>query len=302
MLLRKKLNWLVVLTVFVVSCSKKSNDVTPPVIPPVVPPPSGENEPLLLGNPTDAQASVTSPTNYLKYNAYYTISYNNSRGTSNWVGWHLQSEDLGSAPRQDDFRFDNGLPSGFYLVQSNSYSGSGFDRGHNCPSADRTSTVAANSSTFLMTNMVPQAPTFNQGPWAGLESFIRNTLVSTSKEAYIFMGNFGVGGYNGSNILVDYIDGGNVIVPSKIWKVILVLPKGTNDLSRIDTSATVLAVEMPNDNRLYTTGGTTAWRNYITTVSSLEAHAVASGATTVDLFKALPSPAVKAYLKAKVYQ
>ncbi|WP_255412675.1 DNA/RNA non-specific endonuclease [Chitinophaga sp. S165] len=38
------------------------------------------------------------------------------------------------------------------------------DRGHNCPSADRTSTTA-NSSTFLMTNMIPQAPQNNQQTW-----------------------------------------------------------------------------------------------------------------------------------------
>lgn len=85
-------------------------------------------------------------------------------GTPNWVAWHLQSEDMGSAPRQDDFRSDNTLPSAWYRVVSTSYSGSGFDRGHNCPSADRTSTIAANSSTFYMTNMIPQAPTLNQVP------------------------------------------------------------------------------------------------------------------------------------------
>ena len=149
--------------------------------------------------------------------------------------------------------------------------------------------------------MIPQAPNFNQGPWAGLESFIRNTLVSTNKEAWVYMGNFGIGGYNGSNTLVDYIDGGHVIVPAKVWKVVVVIPKGNNDLSRVDTSATILAVEMPNDNRLYTTGGTTLWRNYLTNISNIEAHAVASGATTIDFLKTVSSSA-KSYLKSKVYQ
>ena len=47
-------------------------------------------------------------------------------------------------------------------VSSTSYSGSGFDRGHNCPSADRTGSVADNTATFLISNMMPQAPRNNQ--------------------------------------------------------------------------------------------------------------------------------------------
>lgn len=259
----------------------------------------GDNDPLNLGNPTNAIASISFPENYLKDNGYYKLAYSQSRGTAVWVAWHLQSDDLGSTPRQDDFRPDTNLPPGWYQVQSYSYSGSGFDRGHNCPSADRTSTVPANSSTFLMTNMIPQAPTFNQGPWAGLESFIRGTLVGGSNEAYIVMGNFGQGGYNSSNTLFNTIDAGRVTVPAKVWKVILIIPKGNNDLARINSTAVVLAVDMPNDNRLYTTSGSNDWRNYITSVNSLEAEANASG-VPLNLFQAI-ADTVRPILKAKIY-
>ncbi len=259
----------------------------------------GDNDPLNLGNPTNAIASISFPENYLKDNGYYKLAYSQSRGTAVWVAWHLQSDDLGSTPRQDDFRPDTNLPPGWYQVQSYSYSGSGFDRGHNCPSADRTSTVPANSSTFLMTNMIPQAPTFNQGPWAGLESFIRGTLVGGNNEAYIVMGNFGQGGYNSSNTLFNTIDAGRVTVPAKVWKVILIIPKGNNDLARINSTAVVLAVDMPNDNRLYTTSGSNDWRNYITSVNSLEAEANASG-VPLNLFQAI-ADTVRPILKAKIY-
>ncbi|MFN8305332.1 MAG: DNA/RNA non-specific endonuclease [Ferruginibacter sp.] len=259
----------------------------------------GDNDPLNLGNPTNALASISFPENYLKDNGYYKLAYSQSRGTAVWVAWHLQSDDLGSTPRQDDFRPDTNLPPGWYQVQSYSYSGSGFDRGHNCPSADRTSTVAANSSTFLMTNMIPQAPTLNQGPWAGLESFIRGTLVGGNNEAYIVMGNFGQGGYNSSNTLFNTIDAGRVTVPSKVWKVILIIPKGNNDLARINSTAVVLAVDMPNDNRLFTTSGSNDWRNYITSVNSLEAEANASG-VPLNLFQAI-ADTVRPILKAKLY-
>ncbi|HEX2684859.1 MAG TPA: DNA/RNA non-specific endonuclease, partial [Ferruginibacter sp.] len=182
----------------------------------------------------------------------------------------------------------------------NSYSGSGFDRGHNCPSADRTSSISANSSTFLMTNMIPQSPRLNQGPWATLEDYTRNTLVGTNNEAYIFMGNYGAGGYNTNNLFFSTIDAGHVTVPANIWKVIVVIPKGSNDATRIDTSATVLAVNMPNDNRLYATGGGNVWRNYITSISALEQQA-GMNAVALDLLQSVATN-VRSYLKLKIFQ
>jgi endonuclease G len=283
--------------VFLTACKKDVPDngnTNPPV------PSLNDNDHILPGNPTNAQTNATNTTNYLKDYVYYKISYNSAMGTPNWVAWHLQSEDMGSAPRQDDFRSDNTLSSAWYRVASTSYSGSGFDRGHNCPSADRTSTIAANSSTFYMTNMIPQAPTLNQGPWAGLEDHIRANMVGSSNEAWIFMGNYGNGGGVGSNGQFSVIDNGKVRVPSKVWKVVVVIPKGNSDISRLDRNATVLCVNMPNDNRLYTTGNKTAWRNYIISVSALEIESTSNG-TALSLFSNIPE-AERTVLKSKIYQ
>jgi len=283
--------------VFLTACKKDVPDngnTNPPV------PSLNDNDHILPGNPTNAQTNATNTTNYLKDYVYYKISYNSAMGTPNWVAWHLQSEDMGSTSRQDDFRSDNTLPSAWYRVASTSYSGSGFDRGHNCPSADRTSTIAANSSTFYMTNMIPQAPTLNQGPWAGLEDHIRANMVGSSNEAWIFMGNYGNGGGVGSNGQFSVIDNGKVRVPSKVWKVVVVIPKGNSDISRLDRNATVLCVNMPNDNRLYTTGNKTAWRNYIISVSALEIESTSNG-TALSLFSNIPE-AERTVLKSKIYQ
>lgn len=231
---------------------------TPPVTP-------GDNSHLLLGNPSNAEANTLYPENYLMDKTYYVSSYSKSRGIPNWVSWHIGSSDLGSTPRQDDFRADNTLPSGWYQVSNSSYSGSGFDRGHNCPSADRTASVAANSSTFLMTNMMPQAPNNNQGPWANLEDYTRS-LVNAGNEVYVICGSYGSGG-TGSNGGTTYtINNGNVTVPSNTWKVIVVLPNGNNDLSRISATTRVIAVNMPNAQGLNTN-----WRNHRTTVDAIEA-------------------------------
>jgi len=293
---------LYILTAALASCKKKTaDDITPAPIPATPVTVLADNDPINPGNPTNATTSSTStPENFYKNNTFWAMAYSKSRSIPVWVAWHLQSEDIGSTSRQDDFRNDAALPTGWYQVQSNSFSGSGFDRGHSCPSGDRTSSVAANSSTFLMTNMIPQAPNLNQGPWEGLEDYIRNTLVGGNNEAYIFMGNHGKGGINGSNLYYTWINSGNVAVPNKVWKVVLLLPKGNGDLARINRNTTVLAVNMPNDNFLYTPGNKTAWRNYLCTINSLETEANAAG-VPLNLFQQVPD-SVRPLLKAKLYQ
>ena len=147
------------LTLLLASCQKEAVNPTPsgPVTQAAPLP-----EHLTLGNPSGTTADPTQPTNYLLYKPQYALSYHRDRGIPNWVSWHLSTDWRGSAARKDDFRPDATLPAGWYQVKSTSYTGSGFDRGHLCPSADRTSTVADNSATFLMTNMMPQAPRNNQ--------------------------------------------------------------------------------------------------------------------------------------------
>jgi endonuclease G len=222
-----------------------------------------DNDHMLTGNPSGATIDIVNINNYLMPKTYFALSYNKSRAIPNWVSWHVNTSDIGSTPRQDDFRADNTLPTGWYQVGSTSYSGSGFDRGHNCPSADRTSTVAANSATFLMTNMIPQGPRNNQQTWANLENYTR-TLVTAGNEVYVIMGSYGSGG-TGSNGFATTINLGNIAVPSNIWKVIVVIPNGSNDLSRITNSTRVIAVNTPNNNTL-----STDWKTFRVSVRSIE--------------------------------
>lgn len=204
----------ILFSILFVSCRKES---TKKILPPDTTSTTAlqDNDHILLGNPTGAVIDPLNITNYLKDNRYFKLAYNSQRGIPTWVSWHFQSEDRGSVTRQDNFRPDS-LPSSFYPVTSSSYTGSGFDRGHNCPSGDRTSSYEANSSTFLMSNIVPQAPTLKQGPWEGLETYMRNTLVGTTKEAYVIMGNYGTGGRGSNGQPANSIDAGRVTVPRMI--------------------------------------------------------------------------------------
>ncbi len=257
---------LAALVLLAAACSKK--DVTPTV--------DDRNDNLLLGNPSGAVASPTSPTNYLLVRPQYTVGYHRDQGKPTWVSWHLGAADLGSAPRQDDFRADADLPSGWYQVKATDYVGSGFDRGHNCPSADRTATVADNSATFLLSNMMPQAPNNNQQTWGNLEDYCR-TLVRAGNELYIICGSYGRGG-TGSAGYQTTIAGGKVTVPSHCWKVVVVLPVGNDDVSRVTSSTRIIAVDTPNDNGL-----SAAWGGYRTSVDAIET------AAGLDLLSALPT-------------
>lgn len=217
---------------------------------------------LLLGNPSTATYSIFS--NYLMVKPYYALSYNKDEGKANWVSWHVDIRDLGTTSRQDDFREDPDLPATWYRASNTSYNGGGFDRGHNCPSGDRTATVPMNSSTFLMTNMMPQAPSNNQGVWAALEDSCR-LMVQAGKEVFIICGSYGSGG-TGNNGFATSIDNGNITVPSMLWKVVVVLPNGNGDYARMSTAMRVIAVTIPNDN-----GVNSNWKQYRTSVDAIEA-------------------------------
>ncbi len=213
----------------------------------------------ILGNPSNAANDVNLVTNYLMEKAQYVLSYHRDKGTANWVAWHLNASWIGSTARQDDFRADAAIPAGWYQVGSTSYSGSGYDRGHMCPSADRTASVPDNSSTFLMTNMIPQAPNNNQGPWASMENYLR-TLVTAGKELYIYSGGYGSQGT---------INSGHVIVPTRTWKIVVVIDEGTNDLGRVTTTTRVIAVDMPNSDALISR--TADWKTFRVSVDAVEA-------------------------------
>ncbi|SHM72920.1 endonuclease G [Chitinophaga jiangningensis] len=237
---------------------------------------AGDDDNLLLGNPSDATAALVSPNNYLMDKGFYKLSYNRDRGTPNWVSWHVSSKDLGSMSRSNDFRPDVDVPDNWYQVSQTSYIGSGFDRGHNCPSGDRTFSRAANDATFLMTNMIPQAPNHNQHLWSGLENYTRD-LVKAGNEVYVIMGSYGVGGY-GEKGLKKKIDRNNITVPDHIWKVIVVIPEGNNDLKRINKHTRIIAVNTPNKNDV-----STKWSAYLTSIEEIEQ------ATNLKLLSRVPA-------------
>jgi endonuclease G len=238
--------------------------------------PAGAPNPvhLALGNPSEAAGADD---NFLLLGEFSALSYNRQKGIANWVSWRLERGDFGKVERQNDFRPDDRLPAGWQRVSPFDYQGSGFGRGHIVASADRTSSVEANSSTFLMTNIMPQKEALNTGPWEKFESFCRSAARRGST-VYVISGPIGEIGRIRNR----------VSIPASFWKI-AVFVSGSGEPAAIDSTTRVIAVEMPN------TGGieNDSWRRYETSVAEIETK------TGLRFFTALPAETAAELGKSK---
>jgi len=222
---------------------------------------------LALGNPSNAAATASSSDNFLVIRNAYALSFNSSRGIPNWVAWRISEADFGAAGRQNNFRPDPVLPKSLTRVTPTDYTGSGFDRGHLCPSADRSSSEQANSETFLMTNIAPQTPDLNREVWENLESYSRTLVRKGKVDLYIVAGAYGEKGKLKKK----------VTIPTNFWKVIVAVPQGAS-ISAINENTHTIAVDMPNVAGIAGKN----WRDFRTTVRTIEQRA------NVNLFSSLP--------------
>ncbi len=211
---------------------------------------------LLLGNPSNATATVTTPDNYLLLKPPYALSYSQSKGTPDWVSWQLNKSWLGAKDRQNNFRPDDTLPASWVRITPSAYTDSGYDKGHIIPSADRTKTIEDNASTFLMTNMVPQTPDNNRHTWEGLEQYSRDLVTKVGKELYIIAGPLGSQGQPLN---------GKVTIPASTWKVVVVLDKPGVGINGITTKTRAIAVNIPNQQ-----GIDPDWRKYRVSIDKIE--------------------------------
>lgn len=236
---------------------------------------------MLLGNPSNATANTNDHNHYLIQRDIQAMDYSDNLRQVNWASWHYTSGDSGSAGRSDAFAADTNLPPNFYAAQATDYSGSGYDRGHMCPSADRTDTVAHNVDTFRMSNMIPQAPDNNQGVWANLETYSR--AIAASNEVLVICGPQGFG----TNRTIST---GQIPIASNVWKIIVAVPLGSGStLNRITNSTRVIAVSIPNVQGVRSV----PWQNYLTSVNQLQTN------TGLTFFTALNSN-LATVLRAKV--
>ena len=202
---------------------------------------------LALGDPGAGQAAGAD--NHFMDKQIFALSYNSSKGTSNWVGWRLVKSDFHDADREDDFHADPDLMPPMTIVRYEDYAGTGFDSGHMCPDADRNISLETESKTYAMTNMVPQTGKLNRGIWSRIEARCREAA-KKDKEVYIVAGPLGKGGIpKAKKPPVESFAMGKVTVPSHCWKVILVVDAGPGTpAQRVRSDSPVIAFILANDD------------------------------------------------------
>ncbi len=153
----------------------------------------------------------------VQYEAY-TLLYNLSHKTPDWVAWELTSEETdGVEERAAKFSVDYSLD--FIQGDNNDYRNSGWDRGHMAPAADMKWSETAMKECFYYTNACPQNHNLNNGVWKSLEEMCRS-LAKYYGKLWITSG----------PIYTDYaygcIGAHRVAVPDAFYKVLLIQWEG----------------------------------------------------------------------------
>lgn len=229
-------------------------------------PPAVDSVHFAFGNPSNATADALNEDNFLVVGDGSILAYNNSRGTANWVSWRTTQADLGPSIPRPDFRPDPRLPTWYNRIAYYDYSGSGYDRGHLVPSADRFASPQLNEETFMMSNIVPQAAGLNQYPWNQFEKYVRSQL-RRHMDAYQIAGCYGDAGRLKSKITV----------PTNCWKISMFVPRG-GDPAALDEQKRFIALDMPNIEGIENE----SWHRYRTTIRAIEAK------TGLDFFSSHP--------------
>ncbi|MDP3238259.1 MAG: DNA/RNA non-specific endonuclease [Myxococcales bacterium] len=186
----------------------------------------------------------------------FVLSYDTLRKTPRWVSWRLDTSWLGTATRASSFRRDAQLPTTAGQARDEDFRNSGFERGHLCPSADRTNTDPDNDATFVFTNVVPQTRASNGGTWATLEDEAR-AQARLGKTVFLVAGPvFGV---------TSQFIGAGVPVPTATFKIAVIVDGPVGLVPPVTTSTRVIAVLVPN-----TTSVSGSWRSFRVSVRSIE--------------------------------
>jgi DNA/RNA endonuclease G (NUC1)/uncharacterized protein YjdB len=230
------------------------------VLPADAPTPAVYRNHIEFGRPTSTTLSASN--DIFVERSGFVSSFNPTRGGPNWVSWNINATQFGSSPRCDCFSPDPLLPAGVTQPFDSDYIGGGYDRGHMVQSESRTSTEQENAATFYFTNILPQAPANNQQSWLAFENY-NNNLARSGKELYVIAG----GEYSANPQTVN--NSGRIKIPEFTWKIAVIMDggKGLADV-RTPDDVQVIAIRMPN--LLSTAQPTSEWRNFTTTVASIE--------------------------------
>jgi len=194
---------------------------------------------------------------------YYVNCYQDEWVVARWVGYRISAPELeGPGERKNNFKEDPELPA-TTRADNNDYEAY-YDRGHLAPAGDFQRNQEAMDETFYLSNMAPQEPNFNRGPWADFEAAVRD-MVRTVQVAWVYTGNLFLDDAGQPTEPLVRIGRHGVGVPTHNWKVALG--------QRSDGSHQAFGYILPN-----TYPAPTDWWTYNVPVDEVE------GLTGLDFF------------------
>lgn len=166
-----------------------------------------------------------SNTDYDKDRVNFCTEWDCDKKSQRWSCYQLHRGFSGNHSRTGSFTADPALSEGDYWAEYTYFQG--FDRGHICPSADRTFSKEANDQTFYMSNMQPQYHAFNgfdrnnnknKGLWLRMEQQLQTWAGNLGPKDTIFVCKGGT--IDDEKNIIKRIDG-KLIVPKYFFTAIL---------------------------------------------------------------------------------
>ena len=170
------------------------------------------------------------------YGDTFAIEWDCTKKANRWTCYRLDKKNsVKNVDRTNNaFKEDTDIKAAYRTTQEN-FSGSGFDRGHLCPSGDRLCSIDQNKQTFLFSNMQPQYSAHNSGKWNTLEQKVR-TWADKCDTLYIVkaatIDNVQLNGQTVSGIL-NVKCNNTLIVPAYFYMALLAYKKSTDSFQAL---------------------------------------------------------------------
>jgi len=117
----------------------------------------------------------------------FAVGWSPTLGRPVWAAYHVPPEARYDARQRPSFRKDRAVPSS---PAASAYEQTGYDRGHMVPNRAIVTRFGpeAQAKTFLMSNIAPQRPALNRGPWREIEQRIADLWTARYGEIWVIVG------------------------------------------------------------------------------------------------------------------
>ena len=148
----------------------------------------------------------------------FVVGYSPSLRHPVWVAYKVfPVRDLTPPPRPTTFRPD---PAAANSPQHKEYSKSGYDRGHMAPNLAIATRYgkSAQEQSFLTSNVCPQRPSLNQGPWCDIEFRVSDLWPDCYGDVWVITG--ALSAPNGKRLA------SGVDIPTAFYQIVVAQKKG----------------------------------------------------------------------------